>query len=67
MTSAPAAPLGFASPRLAPVDSDERLHTLDILRGLALPLRPLEWLWRSATYWRCQPLRREALSYGNSI
>jgi uncharacterized protein len=23
---------------------------------------PFEWLWRSLTYWRLQPMRREAAS-----
>jgi hypothetical protein len=29
-------PTGLSSPQLSPLDSDHRLHTLDILRGLAL-------------------------------
>jgi len=78
----------------APVAENQRIETIDILRGFyyaelefyqiyfvvlviwAIQLiispiwlkyflfGPLEWLWRSLTYWKLQPMRRTATSSG---
>jgi len=57
----------------APVTNRERIVSIDTLRGVALlgillmiasPLwlrhfrfGPMEWVWRSLTYWRKQPMK----------
>jgi uncharacterized membrane protein YeiB len=49
-------PASVISPAAAaPLDSTERLQAIDILRGR---FGPLEWVWRTLTYARYQPLRR---------
>jgi uncharacterized protein len=56
-------------PIYQPVIKSERLQSMDILRGvwlfqiIASPIwlkyfrfGPLEWVWRSLTYWQRQPM-----------
>lgn len=54
-----------AKPGAAPVSEAQRLRLVDALRGVVSPLwlrfffyGPLEWAWRSLTYWHVQPFRR---------
>jgi uncharacterized membrane protein YeiB len=59
---------------LGPITSNERFISIDVLRGVAViglqlmlspwwlsryRFGPVEWLWRSLTYWTRQPFRQQ--------
>lgn len=54
-----------SGPVVEPVRGRERIPSIDVLRGVALlgillmifRFGPVEWLWRSLTYLRRQPMR----------
>ncbi len=59
---------------LSPIAAYERFVSIDVLRGVAViglqlilspwwlsryRFGPVEWLWRSLTYWKRQPFRQQ--------